>query len=229
MSRNVIVSGGQVGQTLEIKIEFSPPDCIISEKWRLMAPGVVFQNAEQEMSLGPTTQTLTWRSASPLPAGVANPLNVQLVKTHGTGASLTPVQTVPVTIAPAAATPAAAPAAPTATAPPANPAAAPAAPATLPQPLQVQVVGGQSSAARWINGAGIMGWLGAAVILGLAALFLWIVFAFIFPTAVNGLSGGVTNVPTGQSMVVTEVKQTTVSGDSAVLQEATEASANISH
>ena len=238
MARNVTVSGGQVGQTLAIAIMFDGTDCAPGDKWRLSAAGVTFApDTAQEIPAGATSpHTLTWRSATPLTAGLAGPMTVELNKEHGTGASLMPVQTFQVTIAPAA-TPA-----PTPPAPPANPApgagtparapanpptpAAPAAPA-LPQPLQVQVVGEGFS--RWFYSAGMVGWLGGLVILLVVLAFLWVVLYVISPTAMNGLSGGTPAAGPGQSTVVTEVKQTTISNDATVLQEAAKASANISH
>ncbi|MEK7620629.1 MAG: hypothetical protein AAB413_05330, partial [Patescibacteria group bacterium] len=96
-------------------------------------------------------------------------------------------------------------------------------------PIQVQVTGATPprSAARWISGAGIMGWLGGLVIILIVLAFLWVVLKVIAPTAMNGL--GANAIPAGQSAVVTEVKQTTISGDPAVLKEAAEASASITH
>lgn len=231
MSRIVTVSGGQVGQTLEIKIEFDGTDCVPGDKWRLSAAGLILAPVTaQEIPAGATSHTFTWKSATPLPAGLASPIAVELRKEHGAGAGPTPVKTIAVAIQPAAtATPA--PAAATVTPPAANPAApAAATPAAMPQPLQVQIIGPTpGSAAKWINGAGIMGWLGGLVIILVVLAFLWVVLKVIAPTAINGLSGGVHNVPAGQSVVMTEVKQTTVSTDTAVLQEATKASANITH
>lgn len=239
MSRNVTVSGGQVGQTLEVNIMFDGTDCVPGDKWRLSAAGLILTPAAaQEIPVGATSHTFTWKSATPLPAGLASPVNVQLIKESGAGAGPAPKQTVPVTIAPAPAAPAPAAGA----VPPANPPAA-AAPATIPQPLQVQIAGAPApappaapSAGRWINGAGTMGWLGGLTILLVVLAFLWVVLKVITPTAINGLS--TPTVPAGQNSVVTEIRgpvvtQVTVSDDPAVLQEAAKAtgsgSATISH
>lgn len=199
MSRNATVSGGQVGQTLEISIEFTGADCVPGDKWRLSAAGLTIAPATaQEIPAGATSHTFTWKSTSPLAAGLASPLAVELRKEPGTGASPTPVQTISVTIAPAPTAPVPAPAAPAAVivTPLTNPAAAPMA---MPQPLQVQIVSGTSSAARWINGVGTMGWLGGLVILLIVLAFLWVVLYVIAPTAMNGLPSGTPAIPDGQS------------------------------
>lgn len=239
MPINRSVSGARVGEELTIAFEFTGAECVPGDKWRLSTAGVPLTPATaQEIPAGATSHTLTWTSTTPLPAGLASPVNVELRKEHGAGAGPTPVQTVPVTIAPAPAAPA--PAAATVT-PPTNPTA----PAAIPQPLQVQILGAAPtapaapatpSAARWINGAGTMGWLGALTIILVVLAFLWVVLKVITPTAINGLS--TPTVPAGQNSVVTEIRgpvvtQITVSDDPAVLQEAAKAtgsgSATISH
>ncbi len=229
MPINRTISGARVGDPLEIQLEITGTDCFPGDKWRLTVTGITLAPAAaQEIPVGATSHTLTWKSATPLPTGIANPITVELYKEHGSGASLTPVQTFQVPIAPAPSAPA--PATPPAAPAPASPPAAPTPPVgspLLPQPLQVQVVNG-GGAARWFYSAGMVGWLGGLVILLVVLAFLWVVLYVIAPTAMHGLSA-TPALPAGQSTVVTEVKQTTISTDPAVLQEAAKASANISH
>jgi len=230
MPINRSVRGDEIGRVLEIEVEFTGTDCVPGDKYKLTVPGVTLATAEQEIPLSATRYLMAWRSDAPLTAGLTSPLQVQLLKTHGAGAGPAPISTFQFNLRPAPAAPAApaaapAPGAPAAGTPPA--AAAPTAPAT-PQPFQVQIVGGPSSASRWINGAGLMGWLGGLVILLVILAFLWIVTGVITPAALNGL-GGTSAIPTSHSSVVTTVEQRVISNDPAVLKEAAEASANISH
>lgn len=224
MPPNITVVGVcQIGQTLEFQVEFTGVHYVPGEKYRLLTlPGVAFTQDEQEIPPGKTSHILTWKSTAPLPAVLTGRLNVELRKTHGVGASPAPVDAFQMNIAPAPT------ATPTNPAPPTNPATNPtAAPPALPQPLLVQVTN-SGTAANWLNGAGIAGALIGLMILIIVLAFLWVVLYVIAPTAFNGLSAD-TNLPAGQSTVVTTVEQRTVSSDPAVLKAAAEASANITH
>ncbi len=100
MSIRRIVNVVQVGQFLEVNIEFTGSDCVSGEKWHLLSPGISFESSVQEIPAGATSHVLCWKTKLVLRETDPNPLFVELRKAVNHGIQ-PPTQTFQIPVLPA--------------------------------------------------------------------------------------------------------------------------------